>query len=29
MTENEGFSVVAAIRTTQPFSTPGRSASCC
>ncbi|MNY76657.1 hypothetical protein D3C86_2163110 [compost metagenome] len=29
MTENDGFSVVAAIRITQPFSTPGRRASCC
>jgi hypothetical protein len=29
MTENEGFSVVAATRTTQRFSTPGSSASCC
>ncbi len=29
MTENDGFSVVAATRITQPFSTPGRSASCC
>ncbi len=28
MTENEGFSVVAATRMTQPFSTPGSSASC-
>ena len=28
MTENEGFSVVAAMRMTQPFSTPGSSASC-
>ncbi len=29
MTENEGFSVVAATRMTQPFSTPGSRASCC
>jgi hypothetical protein len=29
ITENDGFSVVAAIRITQPFSTPGSSASCC
>ncbi len=29
MTENDGFSVVAATRMTQPFSTPGSSASCC
>jgi hypothetical protein len=29
MTENDGFSVVAAIRMTQPFSTPGSNASCC
>ncbi len=28
MTENDGFSVVAAIRMIQPFSTPGSSASC-
>ena len=29
MTENDGFSVVAATRITHPFSTPGSSASCC
>src|SRR5690606_21594145 len=29
ITENDGFSVVAAIRITQPFSTPGNRASCC
>ena len=29
MTENDGFSVVAAMSTTQPFSTPGSRASCC
>ncbi len=29
MTENDGFSVVAATRMTQPFSTPGSRASCC
>ena len=28
MTENDGFSVVAATRMTQPFSTPGSRASC-
>ncbi len=28
MIEKNGFSVVAAIRVTQRFSTPGRSASC-
>ena len=28
ITENDGFSVVAAMRITQPFSTPGRRASC-
>ncbi len=28
MTENDGFSVVAAMRITHPFSTPGSSASC-
>ncbi len=28
MTEKDGFSVVAATRMIQPFSTPGRSASC-
>ena len=28
ITENEGFSVVAAMRMTQPFSTPGSRASC-
>ena len=29
ITENDGFSVVAATNVTDPFSTPGRSASCC
>jgi hypothetical protein len=29
ITENDGFSVVAATRMTHPFSTPGSSASCC
>ena len=29
MTEKNGFSVVAAMRVTQRFSTPGSSASCC
>ena len=29
ITEKDGFSVVAATRVTQPFSTPGNSASCC
>ena len=29
ITEKNGFSVVAAIRVTQRFSTPGSSASCC
>ena len=28
ITENEGFSVVAATKTMTPFSTPGNSASC-
>ena len=28
ITEKDGFSVVAATRTTQRFSTPGSSASC-
>src|SRR5687768_17989360 len=29
ITEKNGFSVVAATRSTQRFSTPGSSASCC
>ncbi len=29
ITEKDGFSVVAATRITQPFSTPGSRASCC